>query len=436
MKKWFPIILTGILVSLFFFPITFSFLPATNTKNLTGAVGLVILLFLLIRRGEFVIPKEILIILILSAFVSIVSLFSIIYNRTPDDSYVTYIRAAVIWLSGAVTVCTVIRLVHGRIDVPLIVNYLTGVCFFQCVSALLIEFVPSFGAFIDTYVLQDQETLHDIHRLYGIGAALDVAGSRFAVVIAALAILIYERREDLSGMELAVYLLAFLFITVVGNMIARTTSVGVGVGILLVGIFSFRNLLFEGVGFGKLFVVALAILMFMVPLAIYLYNSSPAVQDLFRFGFEGFFNLAEQGSWSAGSTEMLKEMVVFPETLKTWIIGDGYFMNSRYDINYLGNATEGGYYMGTDIGYLRFIFYFGVVGLLAISAVMIYAAYIGATYFKDYLWIPIAGCIINFIVWVKVSTDLFPFLVLFVAAVLVMSLFPEEEDESEEVVQE
>ena len=206
---------------------------------------MVILLFLLIRRGEFVIPKEILIILILSAFVSIVSLFSIIYNRTPDDSYVTYIRAAVIWLSGAVTVCTVIRLVHGRIDVPLIVNYLTGVCFFQCVSALLIEFVPSFGAFIDTYVLQDQETLHDIHRLYGIGAALDVAGSRFAVVIAALAILIYERREDLSGMELAVYLLAFLFITVVGNMIARTTSVGVGVGILLVGIFSFRNLLFD-----------------------------------------------------------------------------------------------------------------------------------------------------------------------------------------------
>ena len=92
--------------------------------------------------------------------------------------------------------------------------------------------------------------------------------------------------------------------------------------------------------------------------------------------------------------------------------------------------------MGTDIGYLRFIFYFGVIGLFAISAVMIYAAYTGAAYFDEYKWIPIVGCIINFIVWLKVSTDLFPFIVLFVAAVLVANLFPPKEEEELEILEE
>ena len=432
MKKWIIIVAVGILFSLFYFPITFSFLPSTNTKNLLGAVGIVIVLGLFVYRRELILPKEILILLILSAFVSLISLFSIIFNHTPDDSYVSYIRAVVIWLSGAVTICTLIYLVHGRVDVPLIINYMTAVCFFQCVSALLIEFVPAFGNFIDTYVLQGQEDLHDMDRLYGIGAALDVAGSRFAAAVAALAILVYEKRESLSIAEQMVYLTAFVFITIVGNMIARTTSVGVGIGILYIGVFAFRNLIYKGESIWKLFGVAIATLLLLIPISVFLYRVSPEMQDLFRFGFEGFFNLVEKGSWSAGSTEMLKEMVVFPETLKTWIIGDGYFMNSRYDINYLGDATEGGYYMGTDIGYLRFIFYFGVIGLFAISAVMIYSAYIGASYFAEYQWVPIVGCIINFIVWLKVSTDLFPFIVLFVAAVLVMNLFPPKEEEEEE----
>ena len=72
-----------------------------------------------------------------------------------------------------------------------------------------------------------------------------------------------------------------------------------------------------------------------------------------------------------GSNEILKSMVVFPDSLHTWIIGDGYFNNSKYDVYYLGDATEAGYYMGTDIGYLRFLFYFGTIGLFCMMAVIL-----------------------------------------------------------------
>ena len=77
-------------------------------------------------------------------------------------------------------------------------------------------------------------------------------------------------------------------------------------------------------------------------------------------------------------------MVVWPEVLRTWVIGDGYFENQRNDRNYIGSATTAGYYMGTDIGYLRFLFYFGVIGLLAISAVMAFAGIISIKAFPDH----------------------------------------------------
>ena len=77
--------------------------------------------------------------------------------------------------------------------------------------------------------------------------------------------------------------------------------------------------------------------------------------------------------------------------------------------------------MGTDIGYLRFIFYFGVVGLIAISAVMVYAGMIGTEYYPQHTYLFVMGIISNFVVWLKVSTDMFPFLV-FLACIAFLNM--------------
>jgi len=45
-----------------------------------------------------------------------------------------------------------------------------------------------------------------------------------------------------------------------------------------------------------------------------------------------------------------------PNNIKTLILGDGYYQNPR-------DSTL--YYMNTDVGYLRLIFYFGLIGTLA-----------------------------------------------------------------------
>lgn len=414
MMKWLKILLTGIIVSLFFFPVTFSFFPISNTKNLLAAAGTVCLLFFLVRKKEFSFPKELLVLLYLSVMVSLVALFSITYNQTPDNSYVTYVRSAIIWLSGAFAVCCAVWYTHKRVDVPLLVNYLAAVCVFQCVMAMLIRFIPAVQVFIDSFVMQGQDLLKDMDRLYGIGASLDVGGSRFAVVLVAIAFMMEQSKQSNGNTPQILLVLAFCIITVIGNMIARTTLVGVIIGLVYIILMELRQMGWQDpTDFHSSWITWLGSLLVLIPVGVILYSTSPEFEQLMRFGFEGFFSLFEEGEWQVDSNSKLESMIVWPEEFRTWVIGDGYFENQRNDRNYIGNATTEGFYMGTDIGYLRFIFYFGVIGLIAISAVMVYAGIISCKAFPAYLPLFLMAIVANFAVWLKVATDLFPFLSLF-----------------------
>ena len=139
-----------------------------------------------------------------------------------------------------------------------------------------------------------------------------------------------------------------------------------------------------------------------------------------RFGFEGFFSLAETGKWEVSSNDVLVNMVVWPDNLKTWIIGDGHFVSERYDPYYIGPVLNAGFYKGTDIGYCRFLFYFGVVGLLTFSVYLAYAAYLCGKQFKEYALMFMIVLLAGFIMWSKTATDIFLFLAFYICASYMM----------------
>ena len=183
MLKKIAIVLTMLVVSMFYFPINFTFLPGPNTKNIMGAVGLVVCVALLLGKRSMSIPKSLLAVLFGASLVSIIGLFSVVYNRTPDMSYATYVVSAIIWLSGALTVTSLIKWLHGRLDISLVTQYLVAVCIYQCVAALLMDHFPAVRSIVDSLISQGQGLLQAMDRLYGIGASLDVAGSRFSAVL-------------------------------------------------------------------------------------------------------------------------------------------------------------------------------------------------------------------------------------------------------------
>ena len=393
------IALTVIITSFFFFPFEFSFLPGINTKMMMGVVGIVLFVFHTISNKKgIVVSQEIFVASIIACVFSLVGFYSVVYNNTADYSYATYIVSMLVWVGAAYTVCFFISQLHGHISVKLVINYLIGVCVLQCIMALLIDNIPSLKLLVDTYIPKDAEMLHRINRLYGIGATLDIAGTRFSAVLTMIAVLLCHDEEIRSSKNtIVMYVFLFILIAVIGSMVARTTNVGIILGVLYIiytsGVFRIRiqksNL--------KIWGMLISVSLFLVIVCIYLYNHVPAAQKLLFFAFEGFINWIETGEWSTGSTDELQTMWIFPETTKTWIIGDGY----------LANPTGRGHYMGTDVGYLRFIFYCGVIGLVVFSIFFMYLTAACYKRFPQEKNLFLLLLILVFVVWVKVSTDIF-----------------------------
>lgn len=412
MLKIIQILVVGVLTSLFFFPFEFSFLPGANTKMMLAGMGLLLFGINQLKRektdnsGQ----KDFAVLSLWAALVSLVAFAAITYNNTYDYTYVSYIVSMWVWLGGAYAAVQLMRMVHGEVTVELVMNYLIGVCVGQCAIALTMELVPAVKGFVDGFLGSTGFMGRVKERMYGIGASLDVAGSRFSSALLMIAYLTLQVDKQGKKMLLIPYLVAFFCIGFIGCMISRTTVVGIGLSMLY---WAWMWIHSEEVRHGRLFRYLGGVLCVLVPVAVVLYQVNPIFQKNIEFAFEGFFSLVETGRWEVQSNEILKNMYVFPDNWKTWIIGDGYF--DMVDPYYTGKDMYG-FYMGTDVGYLRFIFYFGVIGLLAFSGFFGAVAGICRKRFPRRALFFILLLVLNFVVWFKVSTDLFvvfaPFLCL------------------------
>lgn len=418
MLKYLQMTVGVILTSFYFFPFSFTFLPAVNTKMAMAGVGLVLVGIQLGRARNSIFSKDMVTISLYALMVSFTCFIAVTLNETRDYTYVSYIISMWVWLSAAFVAVKYMRTVHGYISVELVCNYLIAVCVFQCVSALVIDFVPTVKNFALTYIADlgptEMELMKEAGRLFGFGAALDPAGSRFAAVLTIIVFMATRLAATNRNKYLVGYILAFIFIAIVGNMIARTTTVGaiIALAFLLYSIGLHRMAISKSTG--RIMLWFVGVLVVAVPLLTILYHTNEQFHDNIRFAFEGFFSLAEKGRWEVNSNEILKNMIVFPDNLKTWIIGDGYMVNPNIsDPYYTGEYHQAGYYQLTDIGYLRFIFYSGLIGLAAMALFIWKAGRISMLKFKDQqtlFWLLLA---VNYVVWFKVSTDIFLALALF-----------------------
>lgn len=388
--------LLACVVSMFIFPIEFTFLPrGLNTKMILGAVGIAAYAFRSINRHEAVFHKTTIVSLLFSMVFSVWCYFAMVANGTPDDSYATYFISFAVWLGGAFAVCEFIRGRHGKLNLQILTQYMAFVCVAQCVLALVMDAYPAFRNLVDTYVFQGQEFLHRVKRLYGIGASLDPAGCKFAVTLVLIAHLIStEERLMKSKFQLALALSAFFIITLIGSMISRTTLAGTALGLGYIflrrgttrrGFLSRESMRFYG--------VFLLILLIVVVYSVIQYHLDPGFRSNIRFAFEAFFNFFERGEFRTDSTDKLNtQMWIWPTNLRDWMIGTGWF---------------GNYVYSTDIGYCRFILYCGLIGFSIFCVFFIYNAFVVLRKFQDSGFVSFLLIVLTFVLWVKVATDIF-----------------------------
>lgn len=408
-----------VVLSFYFFPFEFTFIPGMNTKMMLAGVGLAVLAIQFAKKRKVAVDNDFLLITILAVIVSLIGFISVTYNGTHDYTYATYIVSMLVWLSAANLVLALIRTIHGRVNVTLICDYLIVLCVVQCSLALIIDGIPSVKEFVDSFLSGQGFMGKNEHRLYGIGCSLDVSGTRFCAI---LLMCIYQIVQISSKQELDEkrkfwhmlwYLSAFMFISIVGNMIARTTTIGIALSVVYLLILTCPFSLSSIGKYKSLWRMSGIMLVIAVCCSILFYNISPAFKQNLRFAFEGFFSLAEKGTWEVHSNEILKNMVVFPDEIKTWIIGNGYFDNPYDNEPYYTGVRWHGYYQNTDIGYLRFIFYFGVFGLITFMAYFIKVALTCRKRLPEIGSLFLMFLLLNFTIWCKVSTDIFLVFALF-----------------------
>lgn len=414
MIKFLKILFCFIIVDFFFFSTPMTFTYGYNTKELMAVVGIFLFLAELYRKKNFAITREFVYLLIFSVIISLLALFSTTYHNTPERVYTTYFISMLVWLSAAFVVISCIKAVHKELSIELLASYIVAVAVVQGLIAVIADNYAPLDNFISR-MIPGTAWLKSIDRLYGFGhtATLDTGGIRFAIALILCAHIIKEKVLENKTKFVPLFILAFVLITVTGNMVARTTLVGTGIGLAYLFVYISPFKIHLDISAVKTWLWLVFEILIIVVIVVALYNSDEKFRLRTRFAFEGFFSLVEQGYWHTGSNEKLKSMYVFPDNPETWLIGDGYFLNPIYDPNYVGEITDG-YYKDTDVGYLRFIFYFGLIGLFVYSWYIIYAGRICNRRNPGNTLLFIALTSMNFVVWLKVATDCFFILCLFI----------------------
>lgn len=282
-----------------------------------------------------------------------ICLFSIVINASVELHYVKYFVSIVLYYFMAYLGAWGFYKVYSEVTPKILINYF--------VAAALLHVGISLAMFANSTindlllslirVSKGEADVMDItlgSRLQGFGATFYTSGLINGYILIILAFTMYV--ESFSFPKKMIYLVAYVIIFVVGIMIARTIMIGGAIGLLVI----LYSMLHSGKDLFKNILIILFSAIFLVFVGIKFISASGIdFEQLSQFGFEMFRMLAE-GETSSHSTDSMMNMYdVIPDNLKTWIIGDSQWV-----------GKNGGYYKEVDIGYLRNIFYFGILGSL------------------------------------------------------------------------
>ena len=385
-------ILIGVLITCSYYSFDLAAWPGgPNTKMIVAVIGLLWFGYDALLRRNVQLPQVMIVGLLFAGLYSIINIFAIEFNATDDYSYANYVTTFLVWIFSVYPAIALIRLTHGEVTLPLITYYLVATTLFQCLTGLIMDNNPSFDEFNAKIVAWDMDFYDRIGRIRCFSTALDFGGVRFSLVLI-LIMGMLGRDESVRKSKGATFylLLSFFVIAGIGNMVARTTTVGVVVGLVILVIYMFGSGPRLG-GSGYIIGLFFVTLGLVSVVGVYLYNTDEYYYNLIRFAFEGFFNLVEKGEFTTDSTEVLESMWKWPSDTKSWIIGTGIYGSWAY---------------GTDIGYCRLILYSGLAGFVVFAMSFVYYAYYFARRYPRYVWLFVGYLAMTFIVWMKVSTDI------------------------------
>lgn len=241
-------------------------------------------------------------------------------------------------------------LLYRDMEHDLLFRHLVIVITLQSVFVLMSFGESSFKQFVDSVVPYISNLDQSSFRLRGFSNSSGATLSLVQGIGGYVAVLMFYKSKTLSGKTF------YLFLVMI-NLLALVFIGRTGIVLLLGG--AVFMLIYIGRSKNLKAVLSVSVILFI--LITNVYTSLPKNQRqllsnrVLPWAFELFINMSEDGSAATDSTQVLNNMLFLPESFKVMVFGEGISLDrSNYN------------YSRTDSGFVRYIFYFGLVGTVMI----------------------------------------------------------------------
>lgn len=355
-----PIIRKFIFLFLLFaviYPVIWQFFPIAFSR-LLGALGIVYALFTMRSAYVSKIYRNVVVGYLILIFIAY---FQSTINDELDIEFVKHVLLLPILNLFAGYILYAIVGKDGQ-SFGRLCDFILLAAVIQAVISFIMFVSPEMANSIDSLFKYDErmEERHETltHRLIGIGQAFWGAGINYGIDLLILAVLPDVKGSFINKYKVLYWLTAAIII-LAGILSARTFFISF-IFLALYFVLMRKNIFITIVNSYKYILI--------IPLFLMFYQIMQSQLGVLRFRevesftFEIFKNYEERGEIESGSTNMLEGMYqIVPTSTKTWAVGDGKFMNE-----------DGSYYMRTDIGYSRQIFFYGLLGLIPFLFVLFF----------------------------------------------------------------
>ena len=383
-KEMIPMLMPLMLMFYFIYPQALA-INGSSFVALSGTIGLGLYAY---HRFPF---KE-----VVTALLGLFVLFFIYYslswiNDVADGYTVGYFRTQIAWFFTAYLVVLFIFKAHEKPTFNTFLLYIVGAITLQSLITFLMYLNEGIHDFFFSLQMQEEYTEEIMEeagaqRLMGYGIGFFGAGALSGIGLIAASYLLIRMRLSTKGFILLVTCYVFTFY--VGLFMARTTVVGMLLGLVLIVVLYLKDNKSVKKQ-AKQFIMVSSFLMFGGYIFAMFYFSGFST-----WAFELFTNFFEHGRLETKSSNGLEEMLVFPEDLHTILFGRGY----------MG-------FWGSDVGYSRLIFYVGIPGTIFFFLYQFFIIKLSST--KDWgvntfaLTMVLYTMILNFKGWIDLNFILY-----------------------------
>lgn len=363
-------------------PLRFHAFPFVTTRMACGFLG-----FIYLIKSDYWRMLNVKGMSIIGSFIAIVfmSFFTDLLNGTRETFFITYPLSMLIVFAACCFWLNVVKKIYGEVSQELISHFLVMTSLMMILTAVIYFLFPNVEAFLMSLLTDDfipiTEGTDLSFRLNGFGCFGSGCGVIFSVVLAVCAYNIIKKEFR----DCQFYVVSMILIVAIGSLMARTTIVGAS--------FVFLFMMIKSLGNYKIVIRNTFIVVTFSFIAVEIISSitfSDELMEQFSYGFEMFFNLADNGHLETNSTNSLSESLEkWPSSIFTWLFGDGlYFMAN--DENY----------MSVDNAYQRMIFYFGIIGMFLMFRYNYYMYKVTALSMNDKT-LPLLFLMLYFIIGIK-----------------------------------